>query len=89
MFADEVLKYVCSQFNTGDSTSVYLDMENEVRLFRETIRPDYQIMRAAQPPLSKIDVPMYAIEVKRTVATKRNLPDYLAQHFKQLRHLCI
>jgi ribosomal protein S6 len=47
MFIDEILKYTCAQFNSNGQRWVYFDMEVEMRLFQEVIRPDYQMMRKA------------------------------------------
>lgn len=45
IFIDEVLKYVCSKFtqNSGvrDTPVIYTDMEVELKIFNETIMPDY------------------------------------------------
>jgi hypothetical protein len=58
-------------------------MENEVKLFGELIRPDYQLMHSAD----KTDTPLLVLEVKRT--DQNNLKDHFEQHFKQLRHIAI
>jgi hypothetical protein len=46
MFIDEILKHLSTKFNDGakkilKKTKVYIEMENEIRLYGETIRPDY------------------------------------------------
>lgn len=49
IFIDEILKFVCSTFNSSDETAkrpiIYTDMEVELKIFGELIKPDYQIMR--------------------------------------------
>lgn len=88
MFVDQVLKYICEQLNSfSKEAQVYIDMEVEMKLFNEIIRPDYQIMRA-EGDENAPDTPLYAIEVKR-MDHRTNLADCFDQHFKQLRHLCI
>ena len=67
MFIDEILKYLCLHFNTGDfkneGNCVYIEMEAELRLFGEVIRPDYQLM--LQTPRCA-ETPLFDVEVKRT-----------------------
>ena len=43
---------------------VYCEMEKEVRLFGETKKPDYQIMRLNND--KEEDMPLFVIEVKLT-----------------------
>ena len=40
MFVDEILKSLCERLSSPEY-SVYIEMEAELRLFNETIRPDY------------------------------------------------
>jgi len=89
MFINEILKYTCARFHSNGQRWVYFDMEVEMRLFQEVIRPDYQMMRKAQKPDEPYDTPLYVIEVKRTDYRARNIKEHLNQHFKQLRHICI
>ena len=88
MFIDEILKHLSTKFNDGakkilKKTSVYIEMENEIRLYGETIRPDYQLMHRN----TITDIPLLIFEVKRT--DHNNLKDHFDQHFKQLRHIAI
>ena len=84
MFIDEILKAVCAKLNHENKYPIYIEMEAELRVFNEVIRPDYQLM--LQSSLS-VDTPLFVIEVKRT--DQQNLKDHFDQHFKQLRHICI
>lgn len=87
MFIDEILKVVSQKVNSqlSEGQKLFVDMEVEMRLFNEIIRPDYQLMlQSAQSQ----DVPLFVIEVKRT-DNKTNLKDHFDQHFKQLRHICL
>jgi hypothetical protein len=86
MFVDQVLKFVSQRINTGDNAVFYIDMEVELKMFNEIIRPDYQVMRTE---VNGEDTPLYAIEVKRTNIERNDLEASVDQHFKQLRHLCI
>lgn len=88
IFIDAVLMFVCSQLN-NDSVdfTVYLDMEVELEVFNQMVKPDYQIMRRSFG--NATPVPLYVIEVKRTYGSKQPLLRELDQHFKQLRYICI
>jgi hypothetical protein len=73
---------------------VYTDMEVELKVFNETVRPDYQVMRSCSGAhIDGVrDLPLYIIEVKRTEDQDRkafNVISDLEQHFKQLRYVCI
>ena len=89
-FVDQVLRFVTEQFNTQEMPEIYIDMEVELRLFHEVIKPDYQVMRSAQflamncegEPDMLQDTPLYAIEVKRTDDRSTDLAKGLEQHFK-------
>ena len=66
-------------------------MEVELRLYQEVIKPDYQLMRSAkymhlnsqdeEPEITQ-DIPVYAIEVKRTDDRATDLTKGLEQHLK-------
>jgi hypothetical protein len=82
-FIDIVLK---SAFDSYRGV-IYTDMECELKLFNELIKPDYQVMRQNNDNFP--DTPLYVIEVKRTGGKKCSLLSELDQHFKQLRYICI
>jgi len=67
MFIDEILKHLFHRFNCDDfrnsGNCVYIEMEAELRLFSETIRPDYQLMLQTE---GASDSPLFVLEVKRT-----------------------
>lgn len=50
---------------------------------------NFQAKKDHGEPEMTADVPLYAIEVKRTDDRSTDLTKGLEQHFKQLRHLCI
>ena len=56
-------------------------MEVELKLFQDTIKPDYQVMRAIEAESRQDqpsqDIPLYAIEVKRTDRTIKDLRECL------------
>jgi hypothetical protein len=86
IFVDAVLMFVCSQLNNNsEEPTVYVDMEVELEVFNQMVKPDYQIMRRCRAT----PVPLYVIEVKRTYGNKQHLLRELDQHFKQLRYICI
>jgi len=85
MFMDEILKHYTKLKNGAhkDTNHVFIEVENEVRLYGELIRPDYQLMHKN----AQTDTPLLVFEVKRT--DQNNLKDHFEQHFKQLRHIAI
>lgn len=93
IFVDEVLKFAFAQFQCLDQDYqiIRTDMEVELKVFGEIIKPDYQVMRCCQScQVDGVnDLPLYVIEVKRTDGKKSSLLTELDQHFKQLRYICI
>ena len=75
-----MLRFVTEQFAEGDQ-KIYLDMEVELRLFQDTIKPDYQVMKAVEAENRQKepnqDIPLYAIEVKRTDRPSKDLKECL------------
>jgi hypothetical protein len=66
-----------------------------LKLFGKCLKPDYMVMRVKQNELldGTKDLPLYVIEVKRTLTKKYNnispTDQAMTQHFKQLRNICI